>query len=144
MPKVVYGFRKGERLDFRNVQEQDRPESPFIFQDDVNGKSVKLVISWHGFLVYDGEVDIAAAMCKFVRYVSEHGCCGRCIPGKNGTTLLADMMEELKNDPELTKMQEALDLADSIQATSKCSFAPSSVSIVKSFLKEYPEKLHKY
>ncbi len=144
MPKVVYGFRKGERLDFRNVQEQDRPESPFIFQDDVNGKPVKLVISWHGFLVYDEGIDIAAAMCQFMRYVSEHGCCGRWIPGKNGTTLLADIMEELRLDPELTKMQEALDLADSIQATSKCSFAPASVSIVKSFLKEYPEKLHKY
>ena len=54
------------------------------------------------------------------------------------------MMEELRGDPKLSKMQEALDLADSIQATSKCSFAPSSVSIVKSFLKEFPEKLHKY
>lgn len=144
MPKVVYGFRKGERLDFRNVQEHDRPESPFIFQDDVHGRPVKLVISWHGFLVYDEGIDIAAAMCQFMRYVSENGCCGRCIPGKNGTTLLADMMEELRNNFSQDKMQEALDLADSIQATSKCSFAPSSVSIVKSFLKEYPEKLHKY
>lgn len=144
MPKVVYGFRKGKRLDFRNVQEQDRPESPFTFQDEVSGKPVKLVISWHGFLVYDEDTDIAAAMCNFMRYVSEQGCCGRCIPGKNGTTLLADMMEELRDDPSLSKMQEALDLADSIQATSKCSFAPSSVSIVKSFLKEYPEKLYKH
>lgn len=144
MPKVVYGFRKGERLDFRNVHELDRPESPFIFQDEVNGEPVKLVISWHGFLVYDEGVDIAAAMCAFMRYVSEQGCCGRCIPGKNGTTLLADMMEELRDDPDLKKMDEALELADSIQATSKCSFAPSSVSIVKSFLLEFPEKLHKY
>ena len=144
MPKVVYGFRKGERLDFRNVREQDRPETPFLFDDYVNGKPVKLVISWHGFLVYDEGIDIATAMCKFMRYVSEHGCCGRCIPGKNGTTKLADIMEELRSDPNLSKMPEALELAESIQATSKCSFAPSSVSIVKSFLLEYPEKLHKY
>ena len=86
MPKVVYGFRKGGRLDFRNVNEQDRPETPFLFDDYVNGKPVKLVISWHGFLVYDEGIDIASAMCTFMRYVSEHGCCGRCIPGKNGTT----------------------------------------------------------
>lgn len=142
MPKVVYGFRKGQRLDFRNVNELDRPETPFLFDDEVQGYPVKLVISWHGFLVYDENADIAAAMCNFMRYVSEHGCCGRCIPGKNGTTHLADIMEELRNDLEMKRMQEAIDLADSIQATSKCSFAPSSVSIVKSFLLEYPEKLH--
>lgn len=144
MPKVVYGFRRGSRLDFRYVNEQDRPESPFIFQNDVNGSPVKLVISWHGFLVYDENVDIAAAMCRFMRYVSEHGCCGRCIPGKNGTLLLSEMMESLRDDPHLSKLEEAIELARSIQATSKCSFAPSSVSIVISFLKEYPEKLHKY
>lgn len=144
MPKLVYGFRRGGRLDFRNVNEHDRPESPFIFQDDVNGKPVKLVISWHGFLVYDEGIDIATAMCQFMRYASENGCCGRCIAGKGGTSQLADIMEELRDDPKLSKMQEAFDLIDNIQANAKCSFAPSSVSIVKSFLKEFPEKLHKY
>ncbi len=144
MPRVVYGFRKGQRLDFRHVNEHDRPNTPFLFDDRVGGKTVKLVISWHGFLVYDEKADIAAAMCNFLRYVSEHGCCGRCIPGKKGSNDLADIIEDLRNDESLTRMQEALDLIDKIQSESKCSFAPSSVGIVKSFLLEYPEKLHKF
>lgn len=143
MPKVVFGFRKGQRLDFRNVSEQDRPESPFKFADKVNGEPVKLVISWHGFLVYDIGVDIAAAMAEFMRYVSSEGCCGRCIPGKNGTTALAEKLVELRENPTYEGLNEAIEMAESIKATSKCSLAPSSVSIVISFLKEFPDQLHK-
>lgn len=143
MPKVVFGFRKGERLDFRNVSEQDRPESPFKFADEVNGEKVLLVISWHGFLVYDIGVDITAAMAEFMRYVSSEGCCGRCIPGKNGTTALAEKLVELRENPTYEGLNEAIELAESIRATSKCSLAPSSVKIVISFLKEFPDQLHK-
>lgn len=144
MPKVVYGFRKGSRLDYRNVNCKDRPESPFLFQDQVDGNYVKIVVSWHGFLVYDDQVDSADAMISLLRYVSERGCCGRCLPGKKGSGELADLLEELRNDPNLTRLDEAIALTDTIIETSKCSFAPSSASIVRSFLKEFPEKLHKY
>ena len=105
MPKVVFGFRKGERLDFRYVNEQDRPESPFKFPDEVNGEEVKLVISWHGFLVYDIGVDIAAAMAAFMQYVGAEGCCGRCIPGKNGTRALGEMIVALRENPTYEGLQ---------------------------------------
>lgn len=143
MPKVVFGFRKGQRLDFRNVNEEDRPESPFKFPDSVNGEEVKLVISWHGFLVYDIGVDIAAAMAEFMQYVGAEGCCGRCIPGKNGTRALGEKLFALRENPTYEGVQEAIEMAESIKATSKCSLAPSSVSIVISFLKEYPDQLHR-
>ncbi len=143
MPKVVFGFRKGQRLDFRNVNEQDRPESPFKFPDSVNGEEVKLVISWHGFLVYDIGVDIAAAMAEFMQYVGAKGCCGRCIPGKNGTRALGEKLFALRLNPTYDGINEAIEMAESIKATSKCSLAPSSVSIVISFLKEFPDQLHK-
>lgn len=143
MPKVVFGFRKGQRLDFRNVSEQDRPESPFKFPDSVNGETVKLVISWHGFLVYDIGVDIGAAMAEFMRYVGAEGCCGRCIPGKNGTRALAEKLVRLRENPTYEGLNEAIQMAESIKATSKCSLAPSSVGIVISFLKEFPDQLHK-
>lgn len=143
MPKVVFGFRKGSRLDFRNVNEQDRPESPFKFPDEVNGEQVSLVISWHGFLVYDIRVDIAAAMAEFMRYISSDGCCGRCVAGKNGTAALAAKLLEIRENPTYEGLNSAIELAENIRTTSKCSLAPSSVKIVISFLKEFPDQLHK-
>lgn len=143
MPKVLYGFRMGQRFDFRNVSEQDRPESPFVFVDEDKGNSVKIVISWHGFLVYDVGVDIGASMSALMRYVGEKGCCGRCLPGIDWTRELAQMIYDLREDPTFEGVEKAIALGESIKKESKCSMAPSAVNIVLSFLREFPDQLHK-
>ncbi len=143
MPKVVFGYRRGERLDYRRLDDSERPTSPFKVEDEINGDKVMVAVSWHGFLVYDVAVDIAAAMAAYMRYVSREGCCGRCIPGRNGTVALADKLDLLREDPNYDVLTEAIELGESIITTSKCSFAPTSVNIVVSFLKEYPDQLGK-
>lgn len=143
MPKVLYGYRMGRRFDFRNVSEQDRPESPFVFVDKNNGEKIKFVISWHGFLVYDVGVDIGAAMSALMRFVGEEGCCGRCLPGKKGTVELAEKICALREDPTFEGVEEAIALGESIVKNSKCSMAPSAVNIVLAFLREFPDQLHK-
>lgn len=143
MPKVLYGFRMGQRFDFRNVSEQDRPESPFIFVDENKGDNVKIVISWHGFLVYDVGVDIGASMSALMRYVGEEGCCGRCLPGIEWTKNLAQKIYDLRENPTFEGVEDAIALCESIKKESKCSMAPSAVNIVLSFLREFPDQLHK-
>ncbi len=143
MPKVVFGYRKGERLDYRKMEAEERPRSPFRVVDEIDNDEVVVAVSWQGFLVYDISIDIGAAMAAYMRYVSQEGCCGRCIPGKNGTQALADKIDMLRVDPDYDVLTEAIELGESIIATSKCSFAPTSVQIVLSFLKEYPDRLSK-
>ena len=143
MPKVLYGFRMGNRYDFRNVSEQDRPESPFVFIDELKGDSVKFVISWHGFLVYDERVDIGAAMAALMKFVGDESCCGRCVPGKDWTKELAAKIFTLREDPTFEGVEDALALGERIRVESKCSMAPSAVNIVLSFLREFPDQLHK-
>lgn len=143
MPKVLYGFRMGQRYDFRNVSEQDRPESPFVFVDDAKGEKVKLVVSWHGFLVYDVGVDIGAAMSTLMNFVGGEGCCGRCIPGIEWTKTLGQKIYELRENPTFEGVEDAIALGESICKESKCSMAPSVTKIVLAFLREFPDQLHK-
>lgn len=145
MRGVLYGFHNGSRLDFRNVNIQDRSQSPFLFADKVGDANVKLVMSWHGFQVYDEGVDIGAAVINFLHYVGEKGCCKRCLAGFRDTITLANKLEALREDNISDKkfkqeLNEAIDFAKSIRPRAKCSFAPSSVDIVIHILEEFPEE----
>lgn len=149
MPRVLYGNFAGESLDFRNDKSAERDPievlSTFKISDNINGKPLDFLLTWHGYMAFDnGEsIDIIGSMSEYLKYTGANACCGRCVQGKKHTVVMAEMVEGLRVDSSSEKIAEIVEYGNTIIDNAKCYFAPSSVVAVLNILKNYPDEIGK-
>ena len=145
MPKVLYGNFAGESLDFRDDKSKENTESTFKIADNINGKPLDFLLTWHGYMAFDnGEsIDIIGSMSEYLKHTGANACCGRCVQGKKHTVVMADMVEGLREDSSKEKIDEVVEYGNAIIENAKCYFAPSSVKVVLNILSSYPDEVGK-
>jgi len=144
MAQVCYGYYKDTKFDNRGKAKEEWTESPFKTPEEYREKPLKALINWEGFLVFDEEVDILAALANYMDEISSYGCCGRCFPGRVGTKLLAEQLMKIRSgNYDETDIDKAIEMAESIFSSAKCTVAPTSTVPVKAFLQEFKDQIEK-
>ncbi len=144
MAQVCYGYYKDTIIDNRTKAKEEWTESPFQTPDEYRDKPLKVLINWDGFLVFDDSVDILAALANYMQEISGHGCCGRCFPGRVGTRLLAEQLMKIRSGAcTEADIDKAIEIAESIFTSAKCTVAPTSTVPVRAFLKNFRDQITK-
>ncbi|WP_303850733.1 FAD-dependent oxidoreductase [Seleniivibrio woodruffii] len=144
MAQVCYGYYKDTKIDNRGKDRSEWTESPFKTPDEYRGKPLKVFIDWDGFLVFDENADILAALANYMLEISGHGCCGRCFPGRVGTRLLAEQLMKMRAGAcESSDIEKTVEMAESIFNSAKCTVAPTSTIPVRLFLTHFKDQIAK-
>jgi formate dehydrogenase beta subunit len=142
MAKVYYGFWKDEKIDNREKPQEEWSDAPLRLDKDFNGKDLKVFVNWNGFLVFDKSVDILDALAEYMMEISSNGCCGRCFPGRTGTRILSEQLRKIREDDTTEEeIDNVLKMAKSINASAKCTVAPTAVIPVIKFIEEFREEI---
>lgn len=144
MAEVYYGFWKNQVIDNRGKDKSEWTPSPLKTDSDFNGKPLKALINWDGFLVFEKDADILASLANYMTEISSYGCCGRCFPGRVGTKLLAEQLMKMRAGDYTEKdIQTAIEMAESIYTSAKCTVAPTSTIPVRGFLSHFADEITK-
>ena len=150
--KIYYGFFKGQLYDYRKGDLTEFKKTPFEIEENFSSGKPKAFVNWDGFIVFDENINILDLFITFFNEVSTNGCCGRCFPGKFGTKILKEYLEECKTNNNPNNINEKIStlksLAEVIYYTSKCTNAPTAVLPFLNFLEYFSDEVnfieHKY
>jgi formate dehydrogenase beta subunit len=144
MAKVYYGFWKDEHIDNRGKPQEEWTDAPIKIDKDFNGKNLRVLVNWNGFLVFDESVDILDALAEYMMQISSDGCCGRCFPGRTGTRILSEELRKIKTgDATEDEIGKVLKMAKSINSSAKCTVAPTAVIPVIKFIENFRDEIGK-
>ena len=95
MAKVLFSSWRGRLIDARGKEAADQPElTELNLPAEVEGTPLKAFIGWAGLVVVDPQVNIVAALRHYFMAVQQASC-GRCVPCRIGTRVIADRLERL-------------------------------------------------
>ena len=142
--KIYYGFFNGQLYDFRRKSISEAMDPPFPLEEDLFSSKPRVFINWDGFLVFDRNINIIDVFIAYFDELSSNGCCGRCFPGKFGTKILKEFLEQFKLDNSYNniseKIENAKSIAEVIYRTSKCTNAPTAVLPFIDFLQHFADE----
>ena len=119
-------------------------DPPFPLEESLFSSKPRVFINWDGFLVFDRNINIIDVFIAYFDELSSNGCCGRCFPGKFGTKILKEFLEQFKLDNSYNniseKIENAKSIAEVIYRTSKCTNAPTAVLPFIDFLQHFADE----
>jgi len=121
--KIYYGFFNGQLYDFRRKSISEAMDPPFPLEEDLFSSKPRVFINWDGFLVFDRNVNIIDVFIAYFDELSSNGCCGRCFPGKFGTKILKEFLEQFKLDNSYNNLSEKIENAKSIAEDYEIKYA---------------------
>ncbi len=103
----------------------------------MGGREIAALIGWGGLEVRDPGVDLLALCAVHARAVSDFSC-GQCIPCREGSRVLARLVEELRVDPgsgdASARMRQIRLVAETMEKTSRCDVGKTSPSVIVSIM----------
>ncbi len=95
MSKVFFSSWNGKLIDERNKKSDERIDlSQLDLPPQVNGEDLKAFVGWAGLIVVDPELNVVEALKEYFKNVQQESC-GRCIPCRAGSKVIADRLERL-------------------------------------------------
>ena len=127
MGKVVFSSWQRFIRDHRgDPPEKQADLSEFNLPESFNDKELKAIIGWDGVLVMDPNLDMVKAMKEYFQRVQEESC-GRCIPCRVGTGMVAQRLERIDRGEGSEEDLQALEKwCNLIKDTSLCELGQTS------------------
>ena len=95
MSKVFFSSWNGKLIDERNKKSDERIDlSQLDVPPQIDGEDLKAFVGWAGLVVVDPELNVVEALKEYFRNVQQESC-GRCIPCRAGSKVIADRLEKL-------------------------------------------------
>ncbi|MGM0651691.1 MAG: FAD-dependent oxidoreductase [Bacillota bacterium] len=97
MSKVIFSSWNGKIVDERKKENDDR-----INLNDLNipiqydQKDIKAMIGWAGLVIVDPDLNIVSSLNEYYKNVQKESC-GRCVPCRAGSKIIADCLKNLLN-----------------------------------------------
>jgi len=141
MGKVVFSSWSRDLKDCRNQPMEKWPEAEEIgLPSSLANESLKAIVGWDGLVVYDPDLDVVEAVREYFQRVQEESC-GRCIPCRVGTAMIARVMEKIVQgsgkEEDLDNLQR---WGKVVQDASYCELGQSSTKPLLDALQHYPEE----
>lgn len=127
MAKVLFSSWNNEIIDERK---KDPAESTgptgLKLPAELEGAPLKAFIGWAGLVVADPQVNIVEALHRYFRAVQQESC-GRCVPCRVGTRVIADQLEKLiRGEGAAIDLAVLESLGRMIKESSLCELGQSS------------------
>lgn len=122
---------------FKSIKKMELPE---YFKQDTR---IKALIGWYGIVLRSADVDILDLCRAYMISVHEHSC-GKCIPCRTGTGIMADLLNKLcegRGGPEDIDILKGL--AEMVSSTAKCSIGQSGPMPILDALKYFSDEFDK-
>ncbi len=95
MSKVFFSSWNGKLIDERNKKSDERIDlNQLDVPPQIEGENLKAFVGWAGLMVFDPEVNVVESLKEYFRNVQQESC-GRCIPCRAGSQVIADRLEKL-------------------------------------------------
>ncbi|HED24467.1 MAG TPA: FAD-dependent oxidoreductase, partial [Firmicutes bacterium] len=95
MTRVYFSSWNGRIVDERGKKQEERMELEETGLPDEIGKGrLKAFIGWSGMVIVDPEVNIVGMLAEYYRSF-QHQSCGRCVPCRIGSKILADKLGKI-------------------------------------------------
>ncbi len=95
MSKVFFSSWNGKLVDERNKQPNERIELDQLnIPPQIDGDNLKAFVGWSGVVIVDPELNVVEALKEYYENVQQESC-GRCIPCRAGSKVIADRLEKL-------------------------------------------------
>lgn len=141
MSQILFSSWGGEVVDNRAKDTQpflpvSHIELPEDFKQDTK---IKALIGWYGIVLRSADVDILDLCRAYMMAVHEHSC-GKCVPCRTGTGIMADILDRLCKGRGRTEDTDILKgLAEIVSGTSKCSIGQSGPLPILDALKYFAD-----
>jgi formate dehydrogenase beta subunit len=129
MAAILFSSWQGEVVDNRGKAEADfaSPTRLNLPEEFDKNEKVKAFMGWDGFALVDPGIDIVHMSMKYVEAVQKESC-GRCIPCRVGTRIIADVMTALSaGRGRKGDIERITDLARYIKEGSKCQIGQTGL-----------------
>ncbi len=140
MAKVFFSSWNGNIVDERKKSIEDRLALESLkLPGEVAGRELKAYIGWAGLVIVDPGVNVVEALAAYFKSVQQESC-GRCIPCRAGSKVLADRLDKLiegrGTEEDLLLLKE---IADLVREGSLCELgitAPAPLLHALEYFKE--------
>jgi formate dehydrogenase (NADP+) beta subunit len=130
----VVDNRGNKSHGFKPIKNVELPE---YFKQDTR---IKALIGWYGIVLRSAAVDILDLCRAYMIAVHEHSC-GKCIPCRTGTGIMADILKRLcEGRGRLEDTDILKGLAEIVSSTAKCSIGHSGPLPILDALKYFADE----
>ena len=130
MAQVVFSTWGRNIVDNRNVSGEPAAVSfklPVAFDGE---RPLRSFMGWDGLILFDKSIDVPAMAAEYMKRVQKLFCCGRCTPGKKGTKVLMDLLQDvLDGKASEADLDTVADLTDVLKHC-KCTLCQSATTPV--------------
>ena len=145
MAKVFFSSWNGVVTDERKKALEDRMDLEELdVPSKLDHKDLKAIVGWAGLIIVDPEVNVIEALKEYF-YNVQNESCGRCIPCRAGSKVIADCLEGLTSG---TGTEKDIDYLEEISAlikdSSLCELGISSPVPLQHALKHFREDFEAY
>jgi len=145
MAKVFFSSWNGVVTDERKKALEDRMDLEKLdVPSKLDHKDLKAIVGWAGLIIVDPEVNVIEALKEYFNNVQNESC-GRCIPCRAGSKVIADCLEALTagtgTEKDINYLEEISAL---IKDSSLCELGISSPLPLQHALKHFREDFEAY
>lgn len=144
MAQVVFSTWGRNVVDNRNVSGEPQAVSyrlPVAFDGE---RPLRAFMGWDGIILFDKYVDVPAMAAEYMKRVQTLYCCGRCTPGKKGTKVLMDLLQNvLAGRATESDLDTVGDLAELLK-NCKCTLCQSATVPVLDAVQHYRADFQAY
>lgn len=144
MAQVVFSTWGRNVVDNRNISGEPAAVSfklPVAFDGQ---RPLRSFMGWDGLILFDKDVDVPAMTAEYMKRVQTLFCCGRCTPGKKGTKVLMDLLQDvLAGKASEADLDTVGDLTELLR-NCKCTLCQSATMPVFDAVSHYREDFIAY
>jgi len=142
MSEVIFSSWAGKVVDNRGQKGAKAEKLEFPLQ--YNGHQVRAFMSWNGFVVADGGVNIVGMAHSYLKEVEKLSC-GECTVGYIGIKVMAGILDRIISEQGAEDDLDLLRwLGSGIKENAKCDFCASAVTPVLDTVNYYKEEYLKF
>lgn len=113
---------------------------PQTFRGD---EKIKAIIGWNGFMIFSDDVDVIELCRGYVDALNKQ-VCGKCIPCRTGTPLIAQTLNNICEGKGSERDLEMLkSISDTVISSSKCGIGQTGLVPLIHALENYPDAFKK-
>ena len=107
------------------------------------GNRILAVMGWDGFLLFDEQADLIDMARAYMTVVQEESC-GKCVPGRMGTRVAAEILTRIADGKGSEKDLEALRrVGELVRAGSMCELGHTSMNGVLALLDHFEDEFRR-
>lgn len=145
MEKILFSSWDGKVIDNRGKEAQafENDDDLNLPEHFMNDDTIKALIGWYGIVVRDDGVNILDLCRAYMTAIHQHSC-GKCIPCRRGTGIMAETLERLcKGNGQPDDLETLKTMAETVSTTAKCDIGQSGPLALLHALDHFKEAFEK-